>query len=572
MDYKISYQDPNSQYIDIDVKISTLGEERTRIHLPAWRPGRYELGNFAKNIQKFNAYNSNGELLKSMKITKDCWEIEGGDSKFVTIKYNYYANQLNAGSTYLDEEQLYVNPVNCLVYKENNIDEVCSLRIEVPKNYKIGIALKNEGNNQFRANSYHELVDSPFIASPSIHHHSFKVASTEFHLWFQGVFKPEWKQIESDFKAYTKEQIKLFEEFPVSDYHYLFQILPYSAYHGVEHSASTVIALGPSYSILNRNERYLDFLGVSSHELFHTWNVKRLRPADMWPYDYSRENYSRMGYLTEGATTWYGDLMLYRSAVFSDEDFFKTFSQLLNRHFNNPGVLNLSVADSSFDTWLDGYEAGVPNRKSSIYVEGAMVTFLLDHEIRKSTQNNFSFDDLLRGLYKEAFMKDKGVTEEMYRKLAEQLASKKLSSFFNNYIYGASDIMRALKQALKYLGLELLIENSENFEETYLGIRIKGQQLMSIYPNSIASESGFKVGDQIMTINGIEVKDNFSKWLEFFKDDQISILINRQVSGQKRLELIIDSNRKFYRKYGLRKVEKPTSAQMENFKLWKKTV
>ena len=571
MEYRISYQNPHLQYIDIEVKFAAQGKEITKIYLPSWRPGRYELGNFAKNVQKLQAYNSNGKLIHSKKLTKDCWEIGGGNSEFVILKYNYYANQLNAGSTYLDEEQLYVNPVNCLVYQEGYIDVPCTLKIDVPKNYKIAIALNESGKNLFKANSYHELVDSPFIASPSIQHHSFEVAATKFHLWVQGIFKPDWEKIESDFIAYTKEQIKLFGEFPVTDYHYLFQILPYSAYHGVEHSASTVIALGPAYSILKREERYMDLLGVSSHELFHTWNVKRIRPADLWPYDYNRENYTRMGYLTEGATTWYGDLMLYRSGVFSDVEFFKTFSQLMDRHFNNPGVLNLSVADSSFDTWVDGYEAGVPNRKSSIYVEGALVTFLLDHEIRKSTQNKYSFDDLLKGLFRDAYMKDRGVTEEMYRTLAEKLASKKLTTLFNKFIYGASNMMPALKKAFNYFGLELLIEDAENLEETSIGIKLKGQQVISIYPHSIASEAGFKVGDQLMTLNGIEVKDDFSNWLEFYKEDQIFVTVYRQISGIKQLSFTNDSKRKFYRKYSIKKIDKLTAEQQENFNAWKKT-
>lgn len=572
MEYKISYQKPHQQYIDIELKLSVDAREQITIHLPAWRPGRYELGNFAKNIQKFNVNDGNGRALAFKKTTKDSWVIDSRNCESVVINYNYYANQLNAGSTYLDEHQLYVNPVNCLLYQTEKIDEPCTLKVIVPRKYQIAIALKSINSNTFCASNYHELVDSPFIASPTIQHNTFKVKSTTFHLWFQGIFKADWKRIKTDFIAYTKEQIKLFGDFPVEEYHYLFQILPYSGYHGVEHGASTVISLGPSYSIMNRKERYLDLLGVSSHELFHTWNVKRIRPEEMWPYDYSQENYHRTGYLTEGATTWYGDLMLYRSGVFNDEEFFQTISQLLNRHFNNPGVLNLSVAESSFDTWLDGYEMGVPNRKSSIYVEGALITFLLDHEIRKSSKNKSSFDDLLRGLYTKAYKKGIGVSEEMYKKLAEELSGKKLDQLFRNYIYGTKDITKTLKLAFKYLGLEMYSEPTKSYEETFLGIRLKGEEVVSVFPDSIADESGIKVGDLLLSINGVSIKDNFSNWLEFYKDEQIKLKLKHNIAGENEIKFQLNNKRKFYQNYSVRKVKKLTNEQKKNFKLFRKTV
>ena len=142
-------------------------------------------------------------------------------------------------------------------------------------------------------------------------------------------------------------------------------------------TANTVISLGPGEELMSQ-KMYASLLGVSSHELYHTWNVKQIRPKELLPYDYTKENYSRMGYLYEGVTTYMGDLYLKRSDVFSDEAFFKTQEENLQKHFHNGGRHNLSVADSSFDTWLDGYVMGVPNRKVSIYTEGALCAFMLD--------------------------------------------------------------------------------------------------------------------------------------------------------------------------------------------------
>jgi predicted metalloprotease with PDZ domain len=195
----------------------------------------------------------------------------------------------------------------------------------------------------------------------------------------------------------------------------------------VEHTNSTVIALGPSYGVMN-NKGYEDLLGVSSHELFHAWNIKTIRPVEMMPYDYSRENYSRLGYVAEGVTTYYGDVMLLRSGVFTEEQYLKTFNELLEKHFNNFGRLNLSVADSSFDTWLDGYKQGVPGRKASIYTEGALCAFMLDIIIRKNSNNKRSLDDLMRLLYEEFGKKQRGYSEGEYKSAAELPVFRSMNS------------------------------------------------------------------------------------------------------------------------------------------------
>ena len=329
MRYSVSYSNADSHFIEIAFTFKTSGKKKEIIQLPAWRPGRYELGNFAKNIQKFDVF-SEGKALKFKKLNKDSWEVQTDGVDEVLVRYNYFAHELNAGSTYLDSSQLYINGVNCFVYLPERMDEKCELNLDIPKSYKVACGLKQTAKHTFEAKDFHELVDCPLIASASIQHHSFKTSGVNFHLWFQGECKPNFKQLEADFEPFCRYQVELFGEFPVDDYHFLFQILPYQAYHGVEHSNSTVCLLGPSYDIFKKEGMYLELLGVSSHELFHAWNGKRIRPVEMWPYDYSKENYSKLGYLAEGATTFYGDWLLLRSGVFSEAEFNKTFEQLLN--------------------------------------------------------------------------------------------------------------------------------------------------------------------------------------------------------------------------------------------------
>src|SRR5690554_2221587 len=570
MKYTISYTNPNSHYIDLKVEVETKGEHKLNFQLPSWRPGRYELSNFAKNIQHWKAFDENGKLLPSKKLSKDLWEVECNSAKKVVVAYNYFAFELNAGSTYLDESQLYVNPVNCFLYLPNRMEESCELELELSADYKLAIPLESIGKNKFHAANFDEMADSPFVASASLQHCSFKCEGTTFHLWFQGEFKMDERKLIKDFEAFTKEQIALFGDFPTKEYHYTFQILTHSFYHRVEHAASTVIALGPSYDVLEKEGRYEDLLGVSSHELFHTWNVKRIRPIEMWPYDFTKENYSRLGYLAEGATTWYGDLMLYRSDVFDDAAYFRTFNQLLDRHFNNPGVENLSVAESSFDTWLDGYSMGIPNRKSSIYTEGALITFMLDSIIRKNSNNQKSFDDVMRVFYEDYYKANRGISEADYKNEVEKMAGTDLTSFFDEFINGAKNITEVLAQSMNYIGLEYKKNPADEFYEAYLGFKILENKVVSVFPNSVAETHGISIMDEVISINSIKINDDLSKWCRYFKDDVIELQIFDQ-KGQLKTVVMKASTDIYYGKYEVNKIENPSETQKEAFKAWKKS-
>ncbi|MEQ8909987.1 MAG: PDZ domain-containing protein [Vicingaceae bacterium] len=567
MKYHLSYTQANHHYLDVKVEAETKGESKLHFQLPAWRPGRYQLANFAKNIQRWKAFDEEGVALSSRKLSKDLWEVDCKGKQKVIVEYNYFAFELNAGSTFLNEDQLYVNPVNCLLYVPERLEEICQLQLDLPDDYEVAIALEEAEKNCFAAQDFDELADSPFIASASLKSKTYKAAGSTFYLWFQGECKPAWEQLINDFKAFTEEQIKFFGDFPCQEYHFLFQIQTSSNYHGVEHAASTVISLGPSYSIFDWKGRYEDLLGVSSHELFHTWNVKRIRPVEMWPYDFSKENYSRLGYLAEGATTWYGDVMLYRSKVFRDEAFFRTFNQLLDRHFNNLGVENLSVADSSFDTWLDGYELGVPNRKSSIYTEGALITFMLDVEIRKATKHKKSFDDVMHTFYQDYFKKGKGISEADYQEVVENTAGKNLGDFFNRFINGAEAIDTKLEESLDYFGLTYKKEVTDLYHESHLGVKLLDQKVVTVYPNSVADRAGISVQDEVSSINGIRLENNLSEWLKYFAGEEFELEVY-SAQNQRKVVKISCSEDVYYAKYTVSKLEEMSNEQEDNFQQW----
>jgi len=573
MKYIVSYSKPNNHYIDIEFIIDKVDSDKLKIQLPAWRPGRYELGNFAKNVQKWDAYTENGKALPFKKLTKDLWEIETNGVKKIHIKYNYFANEINAGSTYLDNKQLYINGVNCFLYVPGKENESCELELQIPKNYQVASGLKEISKHKYLTKDFHELVDCPLIASNSLQHYSFDECNVKFHLWFNGESKPEWKILETDFRKFCKNQIEAMGDFPVTEYHFLFQILTYKTYHGVEHSNSTVITLGPSYDIFNKDGWYNELLGVSSHELYHTWNVKQIRPLEMYPYDYSKENYTVMGYLDEGVTTYYGDKYLLTSGVFNWEQYAKTFDQLLDRHYNNFGVNNYSVAQSSFDTWLDGYVKGTPGRKGSIYTEGALIAFMTDVFIMKNTNNQKSLNDVMVYLYNEFAKKGKGVSDNDYKDVVEKIAGISYDQIYQNFIHGTTDYTQQLKEALNYIGCDLKVEPTPNYNETAYGFKTRYEngvcKLDNIYPNSIAEQQGLSINDEIISINGIKIINDCELWANYFKNDDLTLLIKKELDKVESITLKA-STELYFTNYNIVKTSNLTDDISQNFKVWSK--
>lgn len=531
--YSFYQKNPASHYIYIDMTVENPGPGKLQLQLPAWRPGRYELGNFAKNVKRVDIVNDKNEALDYTKLSKDLWEVETGNSKFIKITYSYYAAELNAGACYADTQQLYVNPVHCCMYVVGRTQEEHKVELQIPENYKIASSLKTE-KNILTASDYDELVDSPFIASAGIKSDSYSVNGISFFIHFNGECQPDFKKIKKDFEAFTKKQIEFWNDFPYDHYHFLFQVLPTKFYHGVEHKKNTVIAIGPGYAI-NSGSTYEDILGVSCHELFHTWNIKTIRPVEMQPYDYTKENYARTGYVYEGFTTYYGDKLLLSASVFSNQQYFKTLQERLVKHFHNAGRFNLSVAHSSWETWLDGYVPGAPYRKTNIYDEGNLIAFMLDVKIMQATENKKSLRDACVLLYERFGKKEIGYTEQNIVDLMEEVSGDQsvigFKDFFKNYVYTPNDFEIPLKECFDYLGIEFGKENNSNVHEHYFGFKAidagSFSKISLVYPYSPAWKAGLFAGDEILAVNGMMLNNNLNHWLQYFSStEELALSVN----------------------------------------------
>jgi len=536
--YNISYKNPHKHFIDFSFTTKTNGVDVINFQLPAWRPGRYELGNFSQNIYNWRAYNEKNKALNFKKVNKDKWQVDCKNEEEIIISYSFYANQLDAGSCYLDEKQLYINPVHCIFYITDRINDKYEITFDIPQDYIIASSLE-KSKNLLKGNSFDEIAESPIICSNTIKHDIYTVNKINFNLWFQGPCNINWNKIKTDFIAFTQTQINHFDSFPVDEYHFFFQITPYTSYHGVEHTKNTVILLGPGSEIMK--EKYNSLLHISSHELYHTWNIKAIRPKEMFPYDYTKENYFRTGYVAEGVTTYMGDLMLHKAKVTSWEEFKKTQNQNLERHLMNYGRLNLSVADSGFDSWLDGYKLGSPNRKVSIYADGALCMLMIDLEIIKKSNGKESLSSVMNKLYTDYALNKKGYSEDDFINICEFYGGKGIKKIFKDHVYGTKNYIPTLNEKLDYVGLKLEEKDNPNLSARFFGILGLYQEkkiiIKKVEPDSEADKMGIAPEDEIIKINNQIIDNTFNETLRNCKEEVLFSLKKKFSEKDLRLKI-----------------------------------
>lgn len=422
--------------------------------LPVWRPGRYERQDFAKFLYRLEIWRPESGWVFQAKSDLHSWPIPPDVTR---LRWSFFAGILDAGSTWVGEDLFYINPVNCMLYAPAHPEWSFALAFpDLAADWTVASALPREGDRWIARDADH-LFDSPWVASPALRHAAFACAGVDFHVWMYRGDGVDWGRLVEDHRRFTETQVGYFGgEFPEPVYHYIYLLPDRSVRHGVEHADSTVIVLGPD-ALSGTDEGYAHLIDVGSHELYHAWNVKRIRPAEWMPYDFTRPHPSRMGYVAEGVTTYMGDLMLLESGVIDLQGWCDRMELLLHRHVNNPGRLQLSVADSGFDTWLDGYVPGVPGRKGSIYVEGAVLAFLCDVRILQVSGGKASLQTAMRALWKSHGEPRKGLTEADYWQALDDAAGPggATRDLRERFCHGTEDTWPALVEAFESQGLKL---------------------------------------------------------------------------------------------------------------------
>ena len=503
---QIESKNGNNHFLQLTQTIKT-SDDVLYVVLPAWRPGRYERGNFAKYIRGLRFTNKKGKLLSAQKVSLNRWKVLNPKQADVYLHYEFYAKDLNAGFTYIDNKHGLFNPVNFTFYVAGQENNPIKVSLKGMGNLKVACGVKFSSKGVATFSTMHDWFDSPVLLSEELVTISFKASNgMKVYMHHHGNFVYDTKQIKKDFKAYTDLMIADFGSFPQKDFHYLFITTPHRMHHGVEHQNSTVIVLGPEKDIATP-KGYNEFLGISSHEFYHCWNIKSIRPKEWQPYNYEVECPSELGYIAEGVTTYAGDVYLLRSGVWDLEQFFSELADAIHKHIDNPGRFNYAVAESSFDTWLDGYEAGIPGRKTSIYNEGSLLALIADVHILLASKGTYGLKDVMKYLYINFGLKQKGIRHKDYFKAISKYANVEVAKLIEALVFARVDYMPHLSYVINLMGLQIDQKPVANVLQANLGLLYNSDYIVvNTKAESPAELAGLLIGDELISIEGLSIE------------------------------------------------------------------
>lgn len=504
IEYQIDTINLSANFIQVTISFESL-KANPILKIPSWRPGRYMLQNYAANIRGCSARDQNGVFLPINKVSKNSWRIQAEVGFVISFTYLYYCRQMDAGGCWSDSELLYINPIACLMAIDEQETMSCCLKLKLPPSFIVKTGMPKESDFSYKTDSFLALSDFPILASPTLTTSSYNVQGIVFYIHSTVDASCFPSTILEDFEAFTTAQIKDFGDFPEKEYHFLLLIMPYQHYHGVEHRNSTVICLGPASDV--KQKLYSELIGICSHELYHTWNICKIRPSEMLPYNLFEAQYFNTGFVAEGITTYLGDYYVALSSVFTKEWYQEELNILLKRHFYSFGNHHLSLADSSFDLWVDGYDAGIPNRKVSIYVKGAIVAFLMDTAIRKTTSNARTLRDMMLTLWNTYKAEEKGYTEDSIAMLFHSITSNQYVEDLKRWIYELGDLKTDLLNAFNYLEIPVTEESHANFFAKYFGFLCDAAFVIQTVDNASPYISMLGKGDRILRINNFSVAE-----------------------------------------------------------------
>ncbi len=530
--YTLSWTHPSSHYVHISATTTTRGDS-TDFRIPAWRPGRYVMQHYARNVIGFRAVNSQGAPLVFRKIDKNTWRVRHARNDSITVSYKYYANELDGGSSYLDDGECYINPITSFVYIPGRELEAVTLEIDKPADWRIATAMRTQGN-LLSSENYHEFVDNPILISPDFLSLDFTVRGARHEVVIQGEFYADTSAFLADLRKIVKAQAEIMDDMPVKSYLFMYHLLQRPFGHGVEHKFSTSIVYGPADFLDERF--YQRLLSVSSHEYFHIWNVERIRPQNLLFPDYSRENYTTLMWLHEGITSYFSSRALLKAELISTERYLAARAAAIARYLRSPGRKITSPAESSFESWIKSQGQAPPNTYVSFYSLGDIIGMALDLDLLYRTKGKKNLADAMRWLNRNYAEKNIGIPENGLQLACEAVSGQDYSAFFRAHVWGVEEIdfQRLLRQA----GLQL---SAKEFTATtpaaWLGLRLRGTAeqttIANILPDSPAWNAGLARDDVLLAIDNRRVhRENYLQILRRYapgESAQITVFRNERL-------------------------------------------
>jgi predicted metalloprotease with PDZ domain len=507
--YSVSMSKPWTHLLEVEMRFKWQQmPAQAELKMPVWTPGSYLVREYARHVQDFAAKSSTGTDLAWRKINKNTWQVDTTGSKEIVASYRVYANELTVRTNELNDDHAFWNNGAVLMFPKDQLRSPSTVKVAPFGNWMVATGLPPvDGQpNTFRAENFDILYDSPFEVS-NFTAIGFTVEGKQHRAVFSGTGNYDLAQIKKDLSKIVEEAYKIFGELPYDNYTFIVNL---RGGGGLEHLNST--ALQYNRFGFKPESRYKNFLGLAAHEYFHTFNVKRIRPDALGPFDYENENYTKLLWVAEGGTEYYSNLLLLRAGLMTPKEYLDGKASSFEQLQATPGRFETSLEEASFDAWIKYYrqDENAVNNQISYYDKGEIVNMMLDLTIRERSNGAKSLDDVMRSLYNDFYKKGRNYTPEDFQKLAESAAGGSLDDFFQKYVRGTADIDYA--SILRPIGIDVRITEPGK-DRSYLGADLaetNGQlTVRSVPAGSPAYNQGLNTGDQIVAIDGYRASQTF---------------------------------------------------------------
>jgi predicted metalloprotease with PDZ domain len=527
--YTVTFPEAQAHYADVEMNISGLQQPSIILKMPVWTPGSYLVREFAKNIEEFSV-TANGKLIPSPKTRKNWWTINTNGLSSIKVKYRVYCFEVSVRTSFVDASQAFLSTSGIFIYPDKMLHSPATIHIIPYKGWTtVSTSLEMVNNDPFTRQSpdFDILFDSPIqVGTQDVF--GFDAAGVKYEVAMIGQGNYDKERLKKDMAKIVEQETAVFGENP--NKHYVFLVHNYQrGGGGLEHLSSTT--LGAARDIYGTEAGYHGFLGLVAHEHFHLWNVKRLRPIVLGPFDYDNENYTTNLWIAEGFTAYYQNIILRHAGLSTPEMYLDAAAGDINGMENTPGTKMQPLAESSYDAWIKSYR---PNENSintgiSYYTKGAGIAMLLDLEIINDSKGKYCLDDVMKYMYITYYKGLKrGYTDAEFKKGFEKFAGKNLDAFYADYIYGLTPIN--YDKYLGYAGYKITDDLAATNDPT-LGIATivnNGKKIVTtVLRGSAAWVDGINVNDELVSIDGTPITDVPAMLTGKKVGDKVTIIVNR---------------------------------------------
>ncbi|MDP2560926.1 M61 family metallopeptidase [Psychrobium sp. 1_MG-2023] len=507
VDYHVDLSTPEHHLGKVSMTLPASGEGSSTVMMPAWRTGKYKILDLANGVRHFSATDAQGTPLSWQHTDKASWTIDNPTQGEIKVSYTVYANQLGLRSRHIDDSHAYLDATGVFMYDPKRRDEDISVTLTVPSQWKSYAGMERKGEHHFVAENYDVLVDSPIETGIS-ELFEFEEDGKDYQLVIWGEGNYNAPQMAKDLQQMVGASQNIWQGYPFDNYVFMVHATT-DARGATEHLNSTVIQR-KRFSFAPRKQ-YLSFLKTAAHEFVHTWNVKAYRPEGVAEYDYQRENYTDLLWISEGSTSYFQSQLLLQAGLITHKEFFEDLARRIDSHTKKPGRHVQSVAESSHESWIAMPGDFAHNHSVSIYSEGFIASLAFDFQLLSDSRMKAGYSELHRELYKQHRL-PKPFNANDIKSIAQSLTGKDYTQWWHKNV--ESPLAVDFDALLDKAGLELVYPNkSKEIADTgFVSVDNHGLvTLTRVLKDSAAWQAGLTTGDQIVAINGLKVNQSTLK-------------------------------------------------------------